>query len=75
MSDDLADTIDYAELEKCLRDDLRRKQFHLLERLTEYIATFVLSKYNPHWIRISVKKAGILPGVREVGVIIERLRS
>ena len=43
-----------------------------LEALAEYIADWVLGCFGAVWVRVKIVKPGILPGVREVGVEIER---
>ena len=73
-SDDIRDTIDYAAVVGRLRDDLAQRNFHLLEKLAEHIATLLLDDFGATWTRVSVAKLGILPGVRRAGVVIERGR-
>ena len=43
-SDDIADTVHYAEVCQAVRDSLRRQDFFLLETLAEHIAALVLSR-------------------------------
>lgn len=71
-SDDIRDTIDYAVVVERLRQELAARHFNLLEKLAEFIATLILETYAAQWVRVSVAKLGILPGVRRVGVVIER---
>lgn len=71
-SDDIRDTIDYAAVVERLRQELASRHFNLLEKLAEFIATLILETYAAQWVRVSVAKLGILPGVRRVGVVIER---
>jgi 7,8-dihydroneopterin aldolase/epimerase/oxygenase len=71
-SDDIRDTVDYALVVERLRADLTASHFNLLEALAEHVATYLLETFSVHWVRISVAKLGMLPGVRRVGVIIER---
>ena len=44
----------------------------LLEKLAEHIATWLLENFAAQWVRVSVAKLGMMPGVKRVGVIIER---
>ena len=37
-----------------------------------HVATYVLETLAVHWVRVSVAKLGMMPGVKRVGVIIER---
>ena len=71
-SDDIRDTVDYAVVVERLRRDLSASHFNLLEKLTEHIATYLLENFAAHWVRVSVAKLGMMPGVKRVGVVIER---
>jgi dihydroneopterin aldolase len=71
-SDDIRDTVDYALVVERVRADLAGVHFNLLEKLAEHIATFLLENFAAQWVRVSVGKLGMMPGVRRVGVIIER---
>ncbi len=71
-SDDIRDTIDYAVVSERLREELAARHFNLLEKLAEFVATLILEDYAAQWVRISVAKLGMMPGVKRVGVIIER---
>jgi dihydroneopterin aldolase len=71
-SDDIRDTVDYAVVVERLRKDLAGAHFNLLEKLTEHIATFLLENFAAQWVRVSVAKLGMMPGVKRVGVTIER---
>ncbi len=71
-SDDIRDTVDYAVVVERLRRDLVASHFNLLEKLTEHIATFLLENFAAQWVRVSVAKLGMMPGVKRVGVTIER---
>jgi 7,8-dihydroneopterin aldolase/epimerase/oxygenase len=55
-----------------LRGYLAVAHFNLLEKLAEHIATWLLENFAAQWIRVSVAKLGMMPGVKRVGVIIER---
>ena len=71
-SDELGDTIDYASVVERLVAELAARQFNLLERLAEYVATLLLEDFGATWVRVSIAELGTLRGVRRVGVIIER---
>ena len=71
-SDDIRDTVDYAVVVERLRADLASSHFNLLEALAEHVATYLLETFAVHWVRVSVAKLGMMPGVKRVGVIIER---
>lgn len=71
-SDNIRDTIDYAVVVDRLRQDLGSQRFGLLEKLAEHVATLILEEFRASWVRVSVAKLGMMPGVKRVGVIIER---
>jgi len=71
-SDDIRDTVDYAVVVERLRGDLATSHFNLLEALAEHVATYILETFAVHWVRVSIAKLGMMPGVKRVGVIIER---
>lgn len=74
QSDNIGDTIHYAEVADALRRTLAEQQFLLLEALVEYVAQFILGNFAAQWVRVKVVKPGILAGVKSVGLQIERSR-
>ena len=72
QSDEIGDTIDYAQVVERLRSELGQRHFLLLERLAEYVASLLLDEFGAIWVRVSVAKLGVLRDVRRVGVTIER---
>ncbi len=71
-SDDIDDTINYAELADKIRQSLADCDFLLLEALAEHITDICLNDFNSPWVKLSVTKPGILSGVAAVGICIER---
>ena len=71
-SDDIRDTVDYAVVVERLRADLSASHFNLLEKLAEHVAAWLLENFAAQWVRVSIGKLGMMPGVKRVGVIIER---
>jgi dihydroneopterin aldolase len=71
-SDDIGDTIDYAQVVDRLRAELAARHFNLLEGLAEYVATLLLEDFGATWVRVSIAKLGMMRGVQRVGVVIER---
>ena len=71
-SDQLADTVDYAEVVRSIQEVLANHEYHLLEPLAERIAQMILEKFTAQWIRLEVTKTAVVPGARYVGVRIER---
>jgi dihydroneopterin aldolase len=74
-SDDIGDTVDYAEVIERLRADLGSLHFKLLEALAEHVATLLLEEFAATWVRVSVAKLGTTRGVKRVGIVIERGRG
>ena len=72
QSDEIGDTIDYAVVVASIRASLESQHFNLLERLAEHIASLILHDFHAQWVKVSVAKLGMMPGVRRVGVTIER---
>jgi dihydroneopterin aldolase len=71
-TDQLADTIDYAEVVARLRQTLAEQDFYLLEALADHIARVIMLEFGAPWVRLSLAKLGIIDQVRRVGVTIER---
>lgn len=72
LSDDINDTVHYAELCEAVRRSLATQRFQLLEALAEHVADLILQEFNALTVRVRVVKPGILANVREVGVEISR---
>ena len=73
--DDIADTIDYAEVIVRIRKELGERHFNLLETLGEYLIGLLLDEFRAPWVKVSIAKVGIARGVKRVGVQIERARG
>jgi 7,8-dihydroneopterin aldolase/epimerase/oxygenase len=71
-SGELVDAIDYAAVVERLRAFAASNPHPLLERFAQAIADVVLAEFNASWVKVRVAKPNALPGVREVGVAIER---
>jgi dihydroneopterin aldolase len=71
-SDAIEDTIDYGEVVRRIRQTLVEHSFKLVEALAEHISQLILTEFGAPWVKIRVSKPGILPGVKALGIIIER---
>ena len=71
-SDAIADTIDYGAVIGCLNDSLQASQFQLVEALAEHVCQLILKEFGAKRVKVKVAKPGILPGVKALGVVIER---
>ncbi len=71
-SDEIADTIDYGQIVARIREVLSEKSFRLVEALAETVAQLIMAEFGAPWVKVRVAKPGVLPGVRQLGVTIER---
>ena len=74
-SHDLGDTIDYSKVVARVRTILDQHDAQLLESLAELIATTVLEEFRMPRLRLSLAKLNLLPGVKKLGITIERRRA
>lgn len=74
-TDSIADTIDYGLVIARIRQTLAENSFHLVEALAEHICQIILNEFSAPWVKIKVAKPGILPGVKALGVVIERCNA
>ena len=71
-SDDVADTIDYGSVVELIRKTLKENSFQLVEALAEHVCQLILKEFGALSVKIKVAKPAILPGLKALGVIIER---
>jgi dihydroneopterin aldolase len=74
-SDNLADTIDYAQVAQTITSICRDSNFQLIETLAEHVANELLQHFPIQILSLCVAKPGAVPSAREVGVKIIRERS
>lgn len=74
-SDDVADTIDYGEVVARVRTTLKDNSFQLVEALAEHICQLILKEFNALSVKVKVAKPSILPGLKALGVMIERIKT
>lgn len=72
QSDVIEDTIDYGKVVARIRQTLAETTFKLVETLAEHVCQLILSEFGAPWVKVKVAKPGVLPNVKELGVIIER---
>ena len=70
----LEDALDYAAIVARIKAFAKDNPHPLLERFAEAVAQIVLSEFGARGIKLRVAKLAALPGVKEVGVEIERTR-
>ena len=71
-SDAIADTIDYGAVVGRIRETLNEHSFQLVESLAEHICQLIFTEFGGLTVKIKVAKPAILPGLRALGVLIER---
>ena len=71
-NDQLELTFDYAKVAQRIKEDAAQSSYQLVETLAERIAELVLREFSVCWLRLCLRKPGVLPDAREVGILIER---
>ncbi len=71
-NDELAKTLDYAEISTAIDTFANNNPVDLLETLAERLADFLRAQYNIPWLRLSIGKPGAVHNAETVGVEIER---
>ena len=71
-SDAIADTIDYGAVVSRIRETLAEHSFQLVEALAEHVAQLILKEFKAENVKVKVSKPAILPGLKALGVVIER---
>jgi dihydroneopterin aldolase len=74
-SGDFADALDYAAVVKRLQAFAADHPHHLLERYAQAIADLLMNEFGAPWVKVRVAKLAAIPGVKELGVAIERGRA
>jgi dihydroneopterin aldolase len=72
QTDTIEDTIDYGQIVGQIRETLAEKSFKLVEALAEHVCQLIIKEFGSPWVKVRVAKPGILPGVKALGVVIER---
>ncbi len=71
-SDKLADTVNYAAIVQRLQALAADHPHKLLERFSDAVAEIVRGEFGAPWVRVSVAKLAPMPGVKQIGVTVER---
>lgn len=74
-TDAIEDTIDYGQIVAQVRQSLAGHTFHLVEALAEHVCQLILKNFNTPRVKIKVAKPGIIAGVKQLGVVIERHKA
>ncbi len=68
----IADALDYASVVARIRAFAADAPPPLVERFAEKVAQIVLAEFGAPWVKVRVAKLGVIAGVREIGIEIER---
>ena len=71
-SDAIADTIDYGGVVARIHATLKEHSFQLVEALAEHVCQLILTEFSALSVKVIVAKPAILPGLKALGVVIER---
>jgi 7,8-dihydroneopterin aldolase/epimerase/oxygenase len=74
QSDAIVDTIDYGAVVGCIRETLIEHSFQLVEALAEHVCQLILREFKALSVKVKVAKPNILPGLKALGVVIERTK-
>lgn len=75
QTDHIEDALDYSKVVDKINSMLAQQHFSLLETLTEHIAQMILNEFGSPWVKISAAKLDVIPGVKQLGICIERSQS
>lgn len=71
-SDEVADALDYAAVSEHVVQCLTELKPKLLEHGAEVLAEALQKEFGIGWLRLTLRKPGVVPAARSVGVCIER---
>ena len=71
----LSDALDYSKVVARIKAFAADNPHPLLERFAQAIADIVLGEFGAPWVKVRVAKLAPIPGVKELGVAIERKRA
>ncbi|NQZ86680.1 MAG: dihydroneopterin aldolase [Colwellia sp.] len=71
-NDDLAKTLDYAEISAIIADFANNNPVDLIETLAERMAKFLMETYHIPWLKLKVAKPNAVHNALTVAVEIER---
>jgi len=71
-SDAIADTVDYGAVVSRIHEALTEHSFKLVEALAEHVCQLIMKEFGALSVKVKVAKPAILPGLKALGVVIER---
>ncbi len=74
QTDSIEDTIDYGQVVSRIKATLNEHSFKLVEALAEHVCQLILREFNALSVKVKVSKPAILPGLKALGVVVERVQ-
>jgi dihydroneopterin aldolase len=74
-SGEFADALDYAAIVQRLKAFAADHPHRLMERFAQAVADLLLDEFGAPWVKVRVAKLSPIPGVKELGIAIERGRA
>lgn len=74
QTDSIEDTIDYGQVVSRIKSTLSEHSFKLVEALAEHVCQLILREFNASSVKVKVSKPAILPGLKALGVVVERVK-
>lgn len=71
-NDELAKTLDYAEISTVIETFANDNPVDLIETLAERMAAFLMTQFHIPWLKLTIGKPGAVHNAATVGVEIER---
>lgn len=71
-NDELAKTLDYADISEKIAEFANKNPVDLLETLAERMAQYLIDNYQIPWLKLKIGKPGAVHNAITVGVEIER---
>mgnify|MGYP005987128035 FL=1 len=71
-NDELAKTLDYAQISTAIEVFANENPVDLLETLAERMAAYLMAQFHIPWLRLKIGKPGAVHNAETVGVEIER---
>lgn len=74
QTDAIEHTIDYGLVVARIHETLNQHSFKLVEALAEQVCQLILREFKALSVKVKVAKPAILPGLKALGVVIERTK-
>ncbi|MGP1930231.1 MAG: dihydroneopterin aldolase [Arsenophonus sp. ET-YP4-MAG3] len=67
--------LDYDKVSQVIIKYIETQKFVLIERIAQEVADIILNQFNSFWVRVKVCKPGVVINAKQIGVIVERIKS